>query len=225
MENEVENKKDIDAYFAATGLNKTGNQKKQDKRARLIKLIEIAFPSLAAVLLGLLILMPSLKETKDTVKLDITLPKKSELEKLHMEQSDLTITDKSNKVNHFMADNLDETAPGSKVVKLTNPRGNIPSGEKDSYDIRAPVGYYNQNTNTLTLEQNAVLKYSAGMTAKTEKLSYNFGKNYGESTTPTHGEGYLGTLDSQGFKFYKDQNLMIFTGKTHIVIDEKQLKG
>lgn len=221
----MENKKDIDAYFAVTGLNKTNRMPKEDKRARLIKLIEIAFPSLAALLLGLLILMPSFKETKDTFELDITLPKKSELEKLHMEQSDLTITDKNNKVNHFTADNLDETSPGSKVVKLTNPKGYIPSGDKENYKIEAPVGYYNQNANTLTLEQTAVLKYSAGMTAKTEKLSYDFGKNYGESTTPTHGEGYLGTLDSQGFKFYKDQNLMIFTGKTHIVIDEKQLKG
>lgn len=221
----MENKKDIDAYFAVTGLNKTNRMSKEDKRARLIKLIEIAFPSLAALLLGLLILMPSFKETKDTFELDITLPKKSELEKLHMEQSDLTITDKNNKVNHFTADNLDETSPGSKVVKLTNPKGYIPSGDKENYKIEAPVGYYNQNANRLTLEQTAVLKYSAGMTAKTEKLSYDFGKNYGESTTPTHGEGYLGTLDSQGFKFYKDQNLMIFTGKTHIVIDEKQLKG
>lgn len=220
----MENQTDIDAYFATTGLNKNKN-KSVDKRARLIKIIEIAFPSIAAILLGLLIITPSFKETADSIKFDITRPQKGELEKLHIENSELFITDKNNQVNNFTADNLDETAPGSKLIKLTNPKGEMPDTDNQMYHLESPVGYYDQNKNTLRLEQTVKLRHTDGLNATTEALVYDFKKNYGQSDTKTFAESDLGTLNSQGFRFDKNKNLMIFTGKTHIVIKEEQLRA
>lgn len=220
----MENQTDIDAYFATTGLNKNKN-KSVDKRTRLIKIIEIAFPSIAAILLGLLIITPSFKETADSIKFDITRPQKGELEKLHIESSELFITDKNNQVNNFTADNLDETAPGSKLIKLTNPKGEMPDTDNQMYHLESPVGYYDQNKNTLRLEQTVKLRHTDGLNATTEALVYDFKKNYGQSDTKTFAESDLGTLNSQGFRFDKNKNLMIFTGKTHIVIKEEQLRA
>lgn len=220
----MENQTDIDAYFATTGLNKNKN-KSVDKRTRLIKIIEIAFPSIAAILLGLLIITPSFKETADSIKFDITRPQKGELEKLHIESSELFITDKNNQVNNFTADNLDETAPGSKLIKLTNPKGEMPDTDNQMYHLESPVGYYDQNKNTLRLEQTVKLRHTDGLNATTEALVYDFKKNYGQSDTKTFAESDLGTLNSQGFLFDKNKNLMIFTGKTHIVIKEEQLRA
>ncbi len=221
----MENNKDIDSYFANTGLKKESKSPEIDRRHKLIKSIELLFPSLAAILLGLLIIIPHAKQSEDSFGLDITLPKQGELEKLHVESSELFITDKDNKVNEFTANNIDETAPGSKLIKLSNPKGKIPTLKGPWYDIEAPVGYYDQNKNTLRLEQNVKVTYSEGYTATTEAMEYDFKQNFGISTTPTHGEGALGKIDSHGFKFYKNQNLLIFTGKTHIIIKEEQLKG
>lgn len=221
----MENNKNIDSYFANTGLKKANKSPELDRRHKLIKSIELLFPSIAAILLGLLIIIPHAKQSEDSFGLDITLPQKGELEKLHVESSELFITDKDNKVNEFNADNIDETAPGSKLIKLSNPKGKIPTLKGPWYDIEAPTGYYNQNKNTLKLEQNVKMTYSEGYTATTEAMEYDFQKNFGLSTTPTHGEGAAGQIDSQGFKFYKNQNLLIFTGKTHIIIKEEQLKG
>lgn len=220
----MENQTDIDAYFATTGLNKNKN-KSVDKRTRLIKIIEIAFPSIAAILLGLLIITPSFKETANSIKFDITRPQKGELEKLHIESSELFITDKNNQVNNFTADNLDETAPGSKLIKLTNPKGEMPDTDNQMYHLESPVGYYDQNKNTLRLEQTVKLRHTDGLNATTEALVYDFKKNYGQSDTKTFAESDLGTLNSQGFRFDKNKNLMIFTGKTHIVIKEEQLRA
>ena len=221
----MENNKDIDSYFANTGLKKESKSPELDRRHKLIKSIELLFPSIAAILLGLLIIIPHAKQSEESFGLDITLPKQGELEKLHVESSELFITDKDNKVNEFNADNIDETAPGSKLIKLSNPKGKIPTLKGSWYNIEAPAGYYDQNKNTLKLEQNVKMTYSEGYTATTEAMEYDFQKNFGFSTTPTHGEGAAGQIDSQGFKFYKNQNLLIFTGKTHIIIKEEQLKG
>lgn len=195
-----------------------------DNRSRLIRRIKLILPSLAAVLLGLLIFIPHLEQAKDTVRIDITLPKKGELEKLHMENTDFYVTDRSNKVNNFTADNIDETAPGSKLIKLTNPKGIIPTAKGPWYNIEAPIGYYDQNKQTLRLEQNVDVIYSDGMMGKTQAMTYDFKTETAVSTTPTHADGTLGSLDSQGFKFYNAQDLIIFTGKTHIVIDESQIE-
>ncbi len=221
----MENNKDIDSYFANTGLKKESKNPELDRRHKLIKSIELLFPSIAAILLGLLIIIPNAKQSEESFGLDITLPKQGELEKLHVESSELFITDKDNKVNKFNADNIDETAPGSKLIKLSNPKGKIPTLKGPWYNIEAPIGYYDQNKNTLKLEQNVKMTYSEGYTATTEAMEYDFQKNIGLSTTPTHGEGAAGQIDSQGFKFYKNQNLLIFTGKTHIIIKEEQIKG
>lgn len=215
----------IDDYFYGNkSLADSAKDNELDHRSHLIHHIKLILPSLAAVLLGLLIFIPHLEQAKDAVHIDITLPKKGELEKLHMEKTNFYITDSNNKVNNFTADNIDETSPGSKIIKLTNPTGIIPTAKGPWYNIEAPVGYYDQNQETLRLEQNVDVIYSDGMMGHTESLTYNFKTQVATSTTPTHADGTLGSLDSEGFEFYNDKNLIIFTGKTHITIDENNLK-
>ena len=49
-------------------------------------------------------------------------------------------------------------------------------------------------------------------------------KTNGDVQIKFYPDGTLGSLDSEGFEFYNDKNLIIFTGKTHITIDEDNLK-
>lgn len=215
----------IDSYFNNTALHPhSSDGEDTSKRTRVIKMMKLLLPSIAAILIGLLIIIPNLNSLDDTITLDITLPKKGELEKLHMENTDFFITDRNNKVNNFTADNIDETTPGSKLIKLTNPEGIIPAAKETWYNVKAPVGYYDQNANTLKLEEKVDVFYSGGMTAQTTEFLYDFKTGIGTSKTPVHSDGYLGDLTSQGAEFYNERNLIIFTGKTHIVIDEDQLK-
>ena len=218
--------KEIDSLFDEESRKQVKTPVRNDisehtKRVRLAKLI---LPSFAAVLVALLLIFPSLQNNGKEFLLDVTLPKKGELEKLHVEQTVLNITDKKNRVNNFTADNIDETEPGSKLIKLTNPKGIIPTAKGPWYNIEAPIGYYDQNKQTLRLEQNVDVIYSDGMMGKTQAMTYDFKTETAVSTTPTHADGTFGSLDSQGFKFYNTKDLIIFTGKTHIVIDESQIK-
>ena len=100
------------------------------KHSRIVRRIKLLLPSIAAVLIGLLVIFPSIQKNNKEFFLDITRPKKGELEKLHIEKTVFNITDKDNKVHNFTADNIDETTPGSKVVKLTNPDGLMPLDEQ-----------------------------------------------------------------------------------------------
>ncbi len=217
-------KSKLDAYFSGENINAGSKRQGISRHTQIIRLTKLLLPSIAALLIGLLIIFPSLKETNDEFSIDITIPKKGELEKLHMENTTFYITDKDNKVNNFTAKNVDETAPGSKLIKLTNPDGVLPMNNNTWINIKSPIGYYNQNTNVLTLQDNVDMFYSDGMTGKTEEMTFDFNTGKGWGNKEVTSEGVFGTLQSQGFEFYNQKNLLIFTGKTYITVEEESLK-
>lgn len=215
-------KNKIESFFNDT----TSSPKKEvvTKHTRIIRRTKLLLPCIAAALIGLLIAFPSLQSSYD-FSIDITSPKKGELEKLHIENTIFYITDKDNKINNFTAKNIDETEPGSKLVKLINPEGTLPGSDESWINIKSPVGFFNQTDNILDLTDNVEMFYSDGMNAETEALTFDFNNAKGYGTKPVTAEGTFGNLQSEGFEFYSKKNILIFTGKTNINIREESLKG
>ena len=219
-------KDQIDSLF-----NEDAQKKEQKQNDALfqhsvwVKRAKLLLPSIAAVLIGILVLFPTIQNDEKEFRLDITLPRKGELEKLHIEKTVFNITDKDNKVHNFTADNIDETAPGSKLIKLTNPDGVMPVSVDGWLNIKAPTGYYNQTENKLQLADDVEVFYSDGMNLKTTSAFFDFktSKAYGDK--PVTAQGYIGNLDSEGFEFYSKTGIIIFTGKTHIKFNENSLEG
>ncbi len=196
-----------------------------EKHSRYVRRIKLLLPSIAALLLGLLIVLPNIQKNNREFFLDITRPKKGELEKLHIEKTIFNITDKENKVHNFTADNIDETTPGSKIVKLTNPDGLMPLDEKSWVNIKSPTGHYNQKTNVLELSDNVEMYYSDGMNGYVDDMSFNFKTSMATSNKPVSVTGFMGDIDSTGIEINLKSGIVIFTGKTYIKLKEESLKG
>lgn len=209
----------LDSYFREPQKTAEKTTAQLNRRSRTLRIIKLALPSIAALLVGLLIVIPRLSQDVKSLAFDATLPKKGELEKLHMENSIFYITDYKNKVNNFHADTLDETEPGSKIIKMVNPRGTLPTTLKDEVTIQSPVGFFDQNAKLLTLQDGVILTYSSNNAyTVTQKMFVNFntGKAYGNDPVSTRSD--IGNADAEGFEYYKDNNLLVYTGKTHIVL-------
>ena len=215
--------KKIDTYFNEDSKLSTSPAEPQPllKHSRFVKLAKLALPSIAAVLIGLLLLFPSLRQDARDFKLDITRPKRGELEKLHVENTVFYITDKDNKVNNFVASNIDETAPGSKLVKLTKPEGILPLDKDRWINIKAPLGFFNQTNNLLELKEQVEMFYSEGMSIITSSafVDFNAAKGYGKE--PVKGQGFLGDLEADGFEFSTKDDILIFKGHNDITIKEE----
>lgn len=148
---------------------------------------------------------------------DVTLPKKGELEKLHVEKTVFSITDKNNKVSTFTADQMDETEPGSKLVKIINPNGRIPTGKgDDKVDVEANIGYYDQNASKVKIIENVKAVYPDGTIALTDEAEYDFKTAYGFGNQKVHAHGNWGKLWADGFKYYQNNEVFILTGKSKI---------
>lgn len=215
----------IDSYFSGEKNLRREDSGYLGRRAKIMRWVKLLLPSLAALLTGLLIVIPGLQNNIDDLAQDVTRPRKGELEKLHMENTVFYITDADNKVNNFNADNIDETEPGSKLIKLINPQGIIPGSDQNWINIQAPIGYFNQNTNILRLIEDVEIFYSNGITAHTTEMFFDFNASKAYGVKPVTTEGEMGDVEAEGFEYYNKQNLLIYTGKTHIKIREESLKG
>ena len=215
--------KKIDTYFNEDSKLSTSPAEPQPllKHSRFVKLAKLALPSIAAVLIGLLLLFPSLRQDARDFKLDITRPKRGELEKLHVENTVFYITDKDNKVNNFVASNIDETAPGSKLVKLTKPEGILPLDQDRWLSIKAPIGFFNQKNNLLELKEHVEMFYSEGMNVITSSAFFDFNSSKGYGNKPIKGQGFLGDLEAEGFEFSTKEDILIFKGHNDITIKEE----
>ncbi len=215
----------IDAYFNGEKDLHSQGKTALARRAKIMRFIKLTFPCLAALLIGLLIIIPNLQNDDSRFSLDITCPKKGELEKLHMEKTVFYITDADNKIHNFTADNIDETEPGSKLLKLINPEGIIPGADKTWISLRAPYGYFNQNTNILQLLENVEMFHSDGMTAQSTEILIDFKQSRAYGVKPVTVDGEQGRIEAEGFEYHNKKNLLVFTGKSHTIIPEEQLKG
>ena len=209
--------KRIDEFFNGSQPLEIKPVSEQNKRAKLVRGAKLIMPSLAAVLVGLLVLYPSLKQEDVVADLEETLPRKGELEKLHIENTEISITDKDNKVSQLFADQIDETTPGSKLMKIINPRGELPAGSKDErVKVSSDLGYYNQTANTLRVESNVKAVYSDGTIVDTQEAFYDFKKAYGSGDKDVYAHGSWGKLWAEGFVYNQDQEILTLKGKSKI---------
>lgn len=214
--------KQLDNIFNADSLKQyNADEAALLRQRKKIRLIKIMFPAVAAALVGLLAVIPSLQD-RNEFSIKISKPLRNEIEKLHVENSVLYVTDKSNRVNTFTAENIDETSPGSQLVKLQNPRGKMPTSDEHWIDIEAPTGFYDQNTKVFSLVDTVVAKYSDNMTAKTKEMYYDSNESRAFGNKPITANGKFGHVNAEAFEYLTDRELLRLKGKTNIVTDATQ---
>ncbi len=217
-------KQNLDTFFDADHLKKESEETKINLHSKRVRRTKVFLPIVAVFFIGLLLIIPSLRDQIDELKFDITKPKKGEMEKLHVENMVFYITDGNNKISNFNTDHIDETEPSSKVVKLNAPYGKITT-KKDSWiDVASKVGFYNQETKQLNLKERIDFFFSEGMDLSTTDATFDFKKDYSFGNQKIKGKGYLGEIESQGFEYFNETKTLILKGKTRIILNEESFK-
>lgn len=217
--------KKIDQYFELPIEDKKAKALPMTQRGRMLRRVKLLLPAVAALLTGLLIIIPYLRKSINDITNNLITPQKGELEKFHMEKGNFYITDIKDIVNNVHADTLDETEAGSKIIQMTNPEGTFPSASGKETIIKAPIGFYNQNTKILNLQNNVNLVYNNKTTTDTNEMFFDFNTNKAYSIKPVKTQSDTMNITSQGFEYYKDKNLLVYTGKTHIILQDNNDEG
>ncbi len=215
----------LDKYFYQDTVAQKRKQSAENMHTRLIRLAKLFLPGAAALLISLLLIFPNLRQQSYDIKLDITRPKRGELEKLHMENTTFYITDKNNRVTNLTATNIDETAPGSKLIKLNQPEGIIPSSDTAWINIKSPTGFFNQTENILKLTDGVEMFYSDGMSVNTFEAEFNFTTSVGSGRSHVSGQGVFGDIEAEGFELYNQTGVLAFIGPADLKIREESFNS
>ena len=215
--------KEIDTYFNADATKKKVVASKIARHTRKVMLAKLALPAVAAVLAITLIVFPSLKDDIKDFGLEFNIGK-GEIEQLNIKNTTMYVTDEKNRVNNFVAQQVQETFSNSKIYNLISPEGVMPLDEIEWLNIKSPKGVFDQNTSLLTLTDTVEIFYSKGMNISTKEANFDFNKSYGYSNHQIIGDGFIGKIQAQGFEYNGKDNTLSFTGKTHILINEESLK-
>lgn len=212
--------KKIDSYFTQ-GIPSYIKEEVSDKRAAKVRLVKLILPAFAAIILGIMVIFPLLKKTENNLNFDITLPKKGELEKLHIENTVFNITDADNKISRITADNIDETEPQSKVVKLVNPRGKLPLKNGAFADMHSTSGFFDQKHNRITMLDDVFINYNDEMDIKTSRATYDFNQHRGKGNAEIEAEGIHGKMRAQSFEFDTKNEIYKLFGDSFLDIKHK----
>lgn len=194
------------------------------KRGKMLRVVKITLPALSSMLIGLLVLWPTIKDKASDVEVDTKSPSLEDFEKLHMENTTFYMTDKNNKVNSIVSDVIDEVDSTQKLLELTNPKGFLPTSDDKTVVISSPKGFYNQHTKVLTLNEGVKMVYGVGVTALTNNVTFDSLSAKVFSVDEVTATGYFGDLQSEGFEYYKDDKYIIFNGKSHTILKQDDVE-
>lgn len=214
---------EIDDYFHAPAKTKAKANKNTLYHSRKVKLAKLVLPSLAGVLAITLLVFPSIKKDADEFALDFVISD-GDIEKLNVEKTTIYLTDKNNRVNNFIASQVNETSAGSQKYNLVSPEAVIPLDNKEWISIKSPGGIYDQQTGILHLKNSVEVFFSKGMNIYTPEAFFNFKDSNGYTNSPIKGDGFIGKIDSQGLELSGKNSTLKFVGKTTLVIDEENIR-
>lgn len=213
----------IDSYFDGKKKIDLSDDSSSSKVISWRRVIKLSLPCVAAAILGIMVIMPNIRKSTD-LRDNITLPRKNEMEKLHIEQTVFSSTDNKNRVNKIIADSVDETEAGSKIIKIENPRGSIPT-ESGIAEITAKNGIFNQNNNILELHDGVQAVVDNNTVITSETANYDFNKEYGWGDETITAKGDWGNLSADAFSYDKGEEILTLKGKNVIVGNGGTLKS
>lgn len=182
------------------------------------RLFKILLPCIAAGLLGLMVVMPNIKKSVDLSE-NITMPKKGEMEKLHMEETVFNTIDSKNRVNKILADSVDETEAGSQIYKINHPKAIIPT-DKGQTDITSEIGYFNQSNNVLKLENDVKAVIDNDTVVTTARATYDFKREKGWGKEEVLAKGSWGNMRADSFSYDKMAQILVLKGNNRITTDK-----
>lgn len=213
----------IDAYFDDKLSDRRRFEYYEPRSFAWRRLIKILLPCVAAGLLGLMVVMPNIKKSVDLTDA-VTLPRKNEMEQLHIEQTVFNITDSKNRVNKIVADNVDELEIDTAHYKIAHPKGTIPT-DNGQINITSEIGYFDQPKNVLKLEDNVKALLDDGTVVRTKVAVYDFNKEKGYGDLPVSAQGDWGTMHAESFDYNKIKEKLTLKGKHRVETTHGVLTG
>ncbi|CAA7613078.1 conserved hypothetical protein [Candidatus Terasakiella magnetica] len=188
------------------------------RHSRFVGIMKIALPSLAAILLGLVVVWPKLTLEDSRFQVGFAKLPSKDVETLAMQNARYYGVDESNRPFAVSSD-LAVQEPGDRdLIRLKAPKADFTSTGGANIVVDALSGIYHQSSKLLDLTGEVNLYHDAGYELHTASATIDLGRNLARGVEPVEGHGPQGQIRSMGFELQGKGREITFSGKSHLTL-------
>jgi lipopolysaccharide export system protein LptC len=180
--------------------------------------MKLVLPALAAGLVLLVIAWPQLVPDVTRSGLDFAKFARDQAKTLNMLNARYSGVDENNQPFNVAADLATQAPDNENMVELQHPKANIRTTEGDLVALSARLGHYDREVETLELTGKVLLTHDKGFDIVTEAATVNLKDGSAAGDSAVSGQGPSGELQAEGFRLRERGQVIIFTGKSRLLI-------
>jgi lipopolysaccharide export system protein LptC len=187
----------------------------QQHYTRLVRILRIAFPVTALVVLAVVVIWPHFDPAQ--------APKRhAEAKPPEMTNSYFSGVDKSNQPYTITADKTVQKNNGTNDIDMVNPLAEITLKSGAWVAIRGNSGEYREDPGLITLVGDVRLYHDLGYEVQSSAAALDLDQGIAWSDKPTFAHGPRGDIWGDGFKLIRDSDKIIFTGKSRMILKQDE---
>lgn len=195
-----------------------GDSQRNGGRSRFVFLMRVVLPSVAALLIGLVVFLPQFRAHEERFSVGFSKIRVQDLESVTMLNARYYGTDDKNQPFTLTANFAAEENPGSQVYSLDAPKADLTTTDGNWLVLGAEIGLYSKTPQTLDLLGGVTFFHDKGYEIQTSTAHVDLQNGSAAGDDPVKGHGPFGQVDSQGFRLFDRGARIIFTGKTKLVL-------
>ncbi len=191
--------------------------------SRFVAWMKLALPAAAAALVLLIVVWPRIQSAVEKIK---QLPRidLSEARDLRMVNLHYAGVDKHNRPFTVTAEAARQRPEVDDLVELEGPKADMTT-ESDSWiALNAYAGLYRPQSQLLDLFGNVDVFQDKGNEFVTDSAHIDMAKGTAEGDDTIEGHGPFGSIKADGFRIENQGDIIIFTGKTQLLLEQHGTK-
>ncbi len=193
--------------------------------SRFVALMKLVLPSLAAVILGVVLAWPQIAERAERIQVGFANldPRTADLRSVVNPR--YMGTDDEGQPYTLVADVATEIADNGEVVRLTNPRGDLSQTDGRWVSLSGRSGHFHETNQILDLAGDVVLYRDDGFQFNTATARLFLENDAAVGHDAVTGRGPGGTVESQGFQITGKGDSIVFTGQARLFLEAASPDG
>jgi lipopolysaccharide export system protein LptC len=185
---------------------------------RFVQRTKWTLPALAMALLLLVAIWPQLQSLFEHVRFGLPRIDLSEARRLRMVQPRYSGLDRQNRPYILTAEAAMQVPRSDGLVTLDGPKADLTTNSGNWVQISGDTGTYDTQPQLLDLFGNVQLYQDRGNEFHTDSAHIDITNGTAEGHDPVEGQGPFGHVTAKGFTMYNRGDVIVFTGKTNIIL-------
>jgi lipopolysaccharide export system protein LptC len=180
--------------------------------------MKVVLPALAAGLVLLVIAWPQIMPDISRSGIDFQKIARDQAKTLNMLNARYSGVDDNNQPFNVAADLATQAPDNENLVELQHPKADIRTTEGDLVALSARLGHYYREEEKLDLAGKVHLTHGKGFDIHTESATIDLKDGSAAGDAAVSGQGPSGELQSEGFRLSERGQVIVFTGKSRLLV-------